>query len=30
MVKFKYFNGKPTKMKERFEIFLIDNYAGDV
>ena len=23
MVKFKYFNGKPNKMKERFEIFLI-------
>ena len=29
MVKFKYFNGKPNKMKERFGIFLIDNYAGD-
>ena len=28
MVKFNYFNERPDKVKERFEIFLIDYYAG--
>ena len=28
MVKFNYFSGRPNKVKQRFEIFLIDHYAG--
>ena len=30
MVKFNYFNGRPNKVKERFETFLIDHYSGDI
>ena len=30
MVKFNYFSEKPYKVKERFEIFFIDHYAGDI
>ena len=30
MVKFNYVSEKPNKVKERFEIFLIDHYAGDI
>ena len=30
MVKFNYSSGIPNKGKERFEIFLINNYAGDI
>ena len=30
MVKFNYFSGRPNKVKERFETFLIDHYKGDI
>ena len=30
MVKFNYFSGKTYKVKERFEVFLTDHYAGDI
>ena len=30
MVKFNYFTGKRYKVKERFEIFFIDHYEGDI
>ena len=25
-----YFSGRPNKVKEKFELFLIDPYAGDI
>ena len=30
MVNFNYFSGRPNKVKERFETFLTDHYAGDI
>ena len=30
MIKFNYFSGRPNKVKERFEIFLIDHFADDI
>ena len=30
MVKFNYFSGKRYNVKERFEIFFIDHYEGDI
>ena len=30
MVKFSYFSGIPNKVKEGFEIFLIEHYLGDI
>ena len=30
MVKFNYFSGRPNKVKERFDTFLIDYYEGDI
>ena len=30
MVKFNYLHGRPNKVKERFETFLTDLYAGDI
>ena len=30
IAKFNYFNGRPNKVKERFEIFLTEHCAGDI